>query len=271
MTANKIFFVFSALFLLTSSLIQSQPEPAKKIICKKDGAQMVLIPKGEFIYGIRRNERTLLLRDLPIDETSFFATEFPQQIKQIPSYYIDVFEITNEQYMKFCKETKHRSPKFVNNRRWNNPKQPVVGVGWQDAEEYAKWAGKRLPTEEEWEKAARGPNGNIWPWGNISQPEIFNGKDAGYWATVNVGSYPSGKSFYGVMDMAGNVWEMTSGIWNVNTNSYSMRGGSYLNTAAYVRTMVRWAAGDEQDGATWLGFRCVMDLDKIKQMAEVQE
>jgi formylglycine-generating enzyme required for sulfatase activity len=257
--SNKIIIVFSFVFLLIFTFLLSQSELAPQIVCQKDGAQMVLVPEGEFIYGIKKTNRSSILINLPVDQTNFFETEFSEQAIQIPAFYIDVYEVTNEQYLKFCSETRHRYPNYINNQRWNHPRQPVVGIGWKDAEAYAKWAGKRLPTEREWEKAARGPNGNIWPWGDIPQSDCFNGKAAGFWATTVVGSFPNGKSYYGVMDMAGNVWEMTSDFWL--EASHAMRGGSYLNSIAYVRTMVRWAMNDELDGATWLGFRCVKDID----------
>lgn len=234
--------------------LSSYPAIAKEITVQKDNSVMVLIPKGEFIYGITTEERNQILRDLSTAKFDIFQEEFNKTRMNRDDYYIDKFEVTNEQYKKFIKETKHRTPKYLKSRIFNRDKQPVVGVGWGDAEKYCQWAGKRLPSEEEWEKAARGTDGRIWPWGNVAAADKYNGKREGNNAPVEVGSYSTGASPYGVMDMAGNVYEMTTGIWA--TNSKAMRGGSFLNAGALVRTMFRWAPEDAVNGASWLGFRC---------------
>ena len=239
----------------------------EKIISSKDGAEMVLIPEGEFIFGMNKSERDRWLKRLATPNLPLFMKEFPKQTESLPAYYIDVFEVTNEQYKKFIRETGNRKPRFLRDSRWNHPKQPVVGVGWEDAEAYAHWAGKRLPSEKEWEKAARGTDGRIWPWGDEPNADNYNGKGQGNWTTVVVGSFPTGRSQYGVMDMAGNVWEMTTGIWE--DSGHAMRGGSYLNAGAYTRTTIRWAADNEDTGSTWLGFRCVMEISQIKEWAKL--
>lgn len=233
--------------------------PPLKYINQKDGSEMVLILAGEFTYGIDTQERERFSKNQTKLGKNIIETEFPQKKVYLKSYYIDKYEITNEQYRKFVKETGYRQPRYWKNKRFNHSKQPVVGVGWEDAEAYAKWAGKRLPTEEEWEKAARGTDGRIWPWGNISNGSSFNGKTQGYYAPVKVGTYKSGASPYGVMDMAGNVYEMTTGTWG---NGRAMRGGSYLNYGVFARTTFRWSPEDESNGASWLGFRCVLDSEK---------
>jgi len=233
----------------------SQTLPSEFIL-EKDSSTLVLIPHGYFIYGIDKVIRDSLLDVLSNPHFEIFEEEFPRSKQYLPSYYIDKYEITNKQYQMFIKETGHRKPLFLSNKLYNHPDQPVVGIGWQDATEYAKWAGKRLPTEEEWEKAARGTKGFFWPWGNGSSGDMYNGKSQGNYVSKSVGSFPLGKSPFGVQDMAGNVYEMTTGIWGTRK---AMRGGSFLNSGAYTRTMFRWAMDDEINGAEWLGFRCVAD------------
>ena len=105
------------------------------IINKTDGSEMVLVPSGEFVMGEER------------------------KVVYIEAFYIDKFPITNAQYKKFVEETGGREPLFWNNERFHKSSQPVVGVSWKEAVAYAKWAGKRLPREVEWEKAARGTDG----------------------------------------------------------------------------------------------------------------
>jgi len=238
----------------------------KNIKSNKDSTHMVLIQEGGFIYGINKLEREQILQLLSTAKLEIFDREFPKETKFLPSYYIDKFEVTNERYEKFLKETGHREPRFWSSKLLgkSRPKQPVVGISWADAEAYAKWAGKRLPSEEEWEKAARGWDGRIWPWGNDPSGEKYNGKVQGNYAPVQVGSFPAGSSPYGIMDMAGNIYEMTTGYWG--ESSRAMRGGSYLNSGAYTRTMFRWAPEDD-NGMPWLGFRCVMDITMIQTMA----
>lgn len=227
-----------------------------EITSKKDNSSMKLIPYGSFAFGINKTERDSILQTLASLRLSIFDLEFSRQKEYLPSYYMDKFEITNKQYAKFLQETGHRKPRYWFNRLYNKPNQPVVGVSWEDADAYAKWAGKRLPSEEEWEKAARGTDGRIWPWGNIPDESKFNGKTEGNIAPVDVGSYPGGASPYGIMDMAGNVYEWTTGYWTGSDRA--MRGGCYLNTSAYTRTMFRWAT-NQANGAEYLGFRCVAD------------
>jgi formylglycine-generating enzyme required for sulfatase activity len=279
---KRIIIIISAIFLIIlnckkdtkevdpgmveESAIPETPKTLpQQVISKKDSSHMVLIPEGNFIYGIKKTERDSILNALSNAILNFFELEFPEQVKNLPSYYIDKYEVTNRQYAKFIEVSGHRTPEYWGSRLYNHPQQPVVGVGWEDAKAYAKWAGKRLPIEEEWEKAARGTDGRFWPWGNDPSGEKYNGKVQGNYSTVGVGSFPEGASPYGVMDMAGNVYEMTTGIWG--SSAMAMRGGSYLNAGAYTRTMFRWAMDDEANGAPWLGFRCVMDTSMIQEMA----
>ena len=233
-------------------------QPPGRITTPPDGAEMILIPAGKFAYGIEQGEIKDVVRKLKSSwDSIIYPTEHRRQEKTLPAFYIDRYEVTNERYARFVKATKHRTPRFARYPQLNAPRQPVVGIGWADAQGFCEWAGKRLPTEEEWEKAARGTDGRLWPWGNDPSPKAYNGRAAELFAPAEVGKFPQSDSPYGVADMAGNVWEMTSSHWMPNARA--MRGGSFLNSLADVRTTIRWAAGDEANGANWLGFRCAKD------------
>jgi formylglycine-generating enzyme required for sulfatase activity len=236
--------------------------PPARIISTTDGAELVLVPAGEFLQGQDQRTLTTLLVKMHEPKDSWYKTEMPPRRDTLPAYYIDRFEVTNEQYARFLSShPKVPRPRWWANPQWNLSRQPVVGVGWKDATAYATWAGKRLPSEAEWEKAARGTDGRVWPWGNVPDASRYNGRPQGRFLPALVGSFsPPGDSVYGVADLAGNVWEMTAGMWD--QDSHAMRGGSFLNSNGGVRSTVRWAAStdNETNGARWLGFRCVMDV-----------
>lgn len=233
----------------------------------RDVSVMIMIPdEGRpFEYGIDQAERNAILKEFKQPPTlGIYKYESKKEVKRLPAFSIDKYEVTNGQYEKFCKATGHPLTRYAKWPQFNANLQPVVGVGYKDAEAYCTWAGKRLPSEEEWEKAARGTDGRIWPWGNERDNNRFNGKWLGRYASAPVGSFPAGDSPYGVSDMAGNVWELTSGSWPGadDVQGHAMRGGSYLNPLPEVRSTVRWASGNEEKGAEYLGFRCVMDANK---------
>jgi len=151
---------------------------------------MVLVPAGEFVMGSEAG-----------------PSERPVRRVFLDAYYIDTYEVTNGLYGKFLQATRRHEPRYWKDARVNDPNQPVVGVTWYDAEAYCHWSGKRLPTEAEWEKAARGTDGRISPWGNQWDSARASTSDGGSGKLSPVGSYEAGKSPYGAYDMAGNVWE----------------------------------------------------------------
>ncbi|MDO9100779.1 MAG: formylglycine-generating enzyme family protein [Candidatus Nitrotoga sp.] len=158
---------------------------------------MVLIPEGAFLMGTDLERADVQNR--------------PQHSVKLPAFWIDKYPVTNAQYAKFVVATSHRPP--LNWKKGKIPQgemlRPVTMVSWYDATAYAKWAGKRLPSEAEWEKSGRGIDGRRWPWGNKMEPERLNAYyNVG--STTNVNAYPNGVSPYGVMDMAGNVNEWTA-------------------------------------------------------------
>lgn len=233
-----------------------------KMINPIDGAEQIKITAGKFIYGISKKKREELLKEMKIPEEEIFNDEFKEITLSLPVFYIDKYEVSNEQFLKFLEASNYHLPAWPKELAMRDPRLPVTNIGWKAARAYAAWAGKHLPSEEEWEKSARGTRGRIWPWGNDPSGEMYNGYAQGNFKPVEVGSYPLGASPYGVMDMAGNVYEMTTGKWE---DGNAMRGGSFLNNGALTRTMFRWSPNDTVNGAVWLGFRCVMDsVEAIK-------
>jgi iron(II)-dependent oxidoreductase len=134
------------------------------------------------------------------------AQDHPQHSVRLPEYRIDRYLVTNAQYARFVAESGHRPPSSWKNGRIPDGQllYPVTLVNWYDARAYAQWAGKRLPTEAEWEKAARGSDGRRWPWGNSMDPKRLN-TYYNVGSATNVDTYKNGTSPFGVFDMAGNV------------------------------------------------------------------
>jgi len=177
---------------------------------------MVLIPSGEFTMGTDAVDTKNHALRLGLTKP-WFADESPERRVDTRDFYIDIFEVTNRQYYIFCQATDHKPPRFWGGEKYRDGDGglPVTDVTFFDATAYALWAGKRLPTEAEWEKAARGPRGNIFPWGNNFNWDVANishsaKKKIGH-QLKPVGSFPDGASAYGVHDMIGNVWEW---VWD---------------------------------------------------------
>jgi len=235
------------------------------IVSPIDGAEMVKVPAGPFTMGISEEElHQIFLLDRR--QTVVFATEIPDRIVHLENYYIDRYPVTNYQYRKFVEETGHREPLLWTEPRWSQPMQPVVFVGWDDARAYAKWAGKSLPTEAQWEKAGRGTDGRWWSWGQEFLPDRCNSREYGLERTSEIGLFDDGMSPYGCYGMCGNVWEMCEGRWQWDL--LPMRGGCFLGTATFVRVTCRWTPEDTVNGAHWLGFRCVVEAPSKKYKIE---
>ena len=239
----------------------------KSIVNEKDGAEMVLIPAGEFIMGSRE----------------WYNDERGPHKVYLDAFYIDKYEVTNAQYKKFVRETGHRIPLNRTDPRydlWSKDgdfppeiaRQPVINISWEDAAAYAKWAGKRLPTEAEWEKAARGTDQRRYPWGNEppdAERAHFNLVWKGKKTLLDVNSLPAGASPYGVMNMAGNVAEWVADWYDPHYYKSSpqknpqggmgtyrvLRGGSYMSPDFYLRCSDRDfdMPGDRHSS---IGFRC---------------
>jgi formylglycine-generating enzyme required for sulfatase activity len=182
-----------------------------------DGMTMMYVPEGEFTMGSNSSE----------------GYEQPEQKVTLGAFWIDSTEVTNAMYAKCvgagCTNpaSSKRSSQYANH--------PVVAVEWEDAQNYCLWAGARLPTEAEWEKAARGTDGRIYPWGNANDTSKYYAYASN---PSSVGSFPSGASPYGALDMVGGVSEWVNDAYD-NTGQYVIRGGSWLITATGVGTEKR--------------------------------
>ena len=226
---------------------------------------MLYVPKGDFLMGSLGGEGE--------------KDEHPQHTVQLDAFWIDETEVTNSMYMDcvdagVCKDPNHAGSytreAYYGNPQFNN--YPVINVDWFRASRYCQWAGKRLPSEAEWEKAARGSEGWVYPWGNGEPgPEQAN-HDWLVGDTTEVGIFPAGASPYGALDMAGNVMEWVADWYGEYTTSpyktYNptgpengghriARGGSYLFSSFLVRSAERyWVSPYYADDD--LGFRCAM-------------
>jgi formylglycine-generating enzyme required for sulfatase activity len=218
--------------------------------------------------------------------------ERPQRLVYLDAFEIDKYEVTNVQYRRFLMATGRDGP-----RRWESRYEhlllkgspdwdgdayppgeamyPAAGIQWQDATAYCAWVGKRLPTEAEWEKAARGRDGRTYPWGDAWDPGGANTSDSGLQYPEPAGSHPSGASPYGALDMAGNLWEWVSDLYDRQYYSYAsgsnpagpssgtgeriLRGGAWDSSADQARGSYRNAT--HFFGPNFrVGFRCARSV-----------
>lgn len=234
---------------------------------------MVLIPAGTFKMGSSQKDGQVGIV-VGVDE-------LPQHDVSLPNYFIDRFEVTAKQYKAFLDATNRKppgDPRFPEIYPWaaegGIPEEfenhPVIYVSWYDAAAYCKWAGKRLPTESEWEKAARGTDGRIWPWGNKFDAKKANVRESAAAGTLPVGSLTEGASPYGVQDLAGNVAEWTADWYEAYPGSTLKRkafgvnkvikGGAWtLYAEPYSRSANRTMAQDPKKRHRSVGFRCARD------------
>ena len=274
-----------ATFTLT---VTPSPEPTQPTFLTemntKDQAVLVFVPSGKFIMGSN-----------PEADPYFWGAESPQHEVTLSEYWIYQTEVTNAMYQQCAAEKacpipsqkKSRSVEdYYGNAQYGN--FPVIYVNWVSAQAYCKWAGGRLPTEAEWEKAARGDQDTrLFPWGSTpalvsqanfcdkgcAQTHAERDKDDGYPDTAPVGSYPEGISPYGALDMAGNVWEwvfdwfqptyssapVTNPVGPASSKYRTIRGGAWSNPSAGVRLVQRDGVRPDLSLDT-LGFRCVVEV-----------
>ena len=169
------------------------------------------------------------------------ADENPVRTVRIAPFFIDIHPVTNAGYTAFVAATNHRIPKH-----WINDapppgeeNHPVVWLSWLDAATYAQWAGKRLPSEDEWEYAARGTDGREYPWGSDFAPDRCNCRPTGLGGVCPIASFPDGRSPFGCHDMAGNVWEWTDSWFEEAQERRVLRGGSWGSGSMTVRGCYR--------------------------------
>jgi serine/threonine-protein kinase len=275
----------------------------QKVVKGDDGAKMVLVPTGEFWMGSDQTELDRFVdackragTTMPICK-QWSQIEAPRHRVYLDAFHVDQHEVTNAQFERFVRATSHQTTaeqegtglvhhvkdgawqtEELSGVAWRTPtgprtsashNHPVVQVSWSDADAYCRWAGKRLPTEAEWEKAARGTDGRRYPWGETwSASRANGGRNVG--ATRPVGSYASGMSPYEAHDMAGNVLEWVADWWNESYYQRSpernprgpdsgqyriLRGGSWLDLSYFLRPAYRhvFLPGYRSDG---IGFRC---------------
>lgn len=240
----------------------SSTQPRTAAISPHKGQPMVLIPAGEFAMGSDRGQ----------------DDEQPVHRVSIKAFYLDALEVTVSRYAEFLMSQKP-DPPFKWNEASDGPhvNKPVVGVNWYDARDYCRWVGRRLPTEAEWELAARGADGRMYPWGSThptkGHANAGQTKWRGYDTLTNVGQFELGKTPNGVYDLAGNLWEWVADWYDAAYYQFSprenpsgpsagplrvLRGGAWNNDSKAIRSANR--AGYAPDARrNDVGFRCAKD------------
>jgi formylglycine-generating enzyme required for sulfatase activity len=267
----NVFFIV-VIFLFAC---ERAPDPLPpKISSKVDGKAMVMISAGEFIMGTNRTDSDNT--HLKIGTVKpLYKDQHPEHKVYLDAFYIDQYEVTNREYKKFIDSTQFPElPGHWEDGRFPEGEKdlPVTNVTWREALTYALWAGKRLPTEEQWEKAARGTDGGLFPWGDEYQKGWANVGVDGAKALAAGGSYPKDVSPYHVFDMAGNVMEWTLSWYQpypgsdyqfkkfgkefkVLRGNGFQKGGHYF-LEAYRYTFYRTEAKPDEYFEN-VGFRCV--------------
>ncbi len=279
-TTQRICFITFGL-LLIMPLFNGQREaqaadPMSPTFTGKDGAPMALIPEGSFHMGVPQ-----AARDGGMDER-------PNHKVFVDSFYMDIYEVTNGRYLQFVTDTGHRVPQHPTDPTralWEGNMMPesvtdlpVINVDWFDSVAYCEWAGKRLPTEAEWEKAAKGDNDWRFAWGDMEPTTEHANFNQLAWrgesTLVQVGMYEKGKSPYGIYDVAGNVWEWVSDWYQVDYYSHSpthnpqgpkkgnektLRSSGWQGETPQMRvfTRIKSVPTDRNDST---GFRCAQTV-----------
>jgi formylglycine-generating enzyme required for sulfatase activity len=290
---GSIIFVFASFFLMIAGLvyesykakqmrqlalsIKTETETVEvaatqdfsmyKTLVGDDGREMVQISEGPFVMGSRDNDSD--------------PDEKPEHQVYLKAYFLDKNEVRQDAYERFAKMTKRLKRKIEvfedDPAKLLKAENPMIAVTWDDADAYCKWAGKRLPTEAEWEKAARGEGKRRYPWGDefVAGYANIDGNDDGFRYLAPPGSFESGRSPYGTYDMTGNVGEWVADFYDENYYKKSpyrdpkgpdqgeqriIRGGSWRETKRNVRSSKRFQAKPWRHDIT-VGFRCAKDIE----------
>ncbi len=248
------YFVCLAILLVS---IEASPLPPRRRslparLVMKDGVEMALVPAGKYKIGSDNGPRDTR----PVHEVS------------TPAFYMDIHEVTNGRYVQFCLETGHRLPSHLKGLRIPEKKKklPVVNVSYADAKAYARWTKKTIPTEAEWEVAARGRELNVYPWGDAFRPVAAIRRRS----PVPAGSRSGDISPYGILDMAGNVMEWTTDWYKsypeapkkFDQEGYKLviRGAHFRSrNGKDCRTFLRHAANPSTKSPR-IGFRCIKEI-----------
>jgi formylglycine-generating enzyme required for sulfatase activity len=223
--------------------------------------KMVYVPGGTFEMGSAD------------DDPNAGEDEKPQHEVTLDAFWIDKYEVSNAQYTRCVEAGACQASGFADDTTYNGADYPVVGVSWEDAAVYCEWVNGQLPTEAEWEYAARGPDSLIYTWGNDPPDDSLLNYDYNVSVPAQVGSYPEGASWADALDMAGNVWEWVNDWYGRDYYASSpplapkgpetgetkvLRGGGWNNSGEYVRAAFRYSnlLGSRYDTT---GFRCVVE------------
>jgi formylglycine-generating enzyme len=274
---------FAVLMVVLASFVQAADMPNTKngatvgTVKGKDGAPMILIPAGPFLTG----------------SNDGLPNERPEHTVTLDAYYIDQYEVTAGRYQKFIESAKRNLPPTWDDEAAQTLSDlPAVGMSWTDAAAYCKWAGRRLPTEAEWEKAARGEDGRRYPWGHMQPFVDMANYNRGVWVSEAVTLVPvhsglegmsvrhglkeGGKSPYGLFHMAGNAAEWVADWYDREYYQQSpptnptgpsegdkrvIRGGSWADLPIALRVTARASAEPDYEERT-IGFRCAMEAVK---------
>ncbi len=233
----------------------------------KDGMTLLYVPEGDFTMG----------------SDSGYSDEKPVHTVYLDAFWIDQTEVTNGQYAECVSNGGCTPPSqgnsYTNTSYYGNAQfddYPVIYVDWNQAQAYCEWAGRRLPTEAEWERAARGTDGRTYPWGENEPSTNLLNFNMNVGDTTEAGIYPDGQSYYGAYDMAGNVWEWVNdwydGSYYQNSSASNplgpstgdfrvLRGGSWVNVGNNVRSSYRYSDriwSDSSNPDLNIGFRCAL-------------
>jgi formylglycine-generating enzyme required for sulfatase activity len=245
--------------------VQAQDFSMYKTKMGDEGREMVQIPEGPFTMGSNEGD----------------PDEAPEHQVYLKGFYLDQKEVTQEEYMRFARMTKRAMPRIEvfddDQSKVLKPELAAMSVSWDEAAAYCKWAGKRLPSEAEWEKAGRGESKRKYPWGDkfVTNAANVDGTEDGYKYLAPPGSFDAGRSPYGLYDMTGNVAEWVEDSYDEryykkspfrdpkgpeNADLKVVRGGSWRETEHNARLSKRFAAKHWRTDVT-IGIRCASDLD----------